>query len=66
MASKLMQQNRKSEKDLFDDHMLIPFFLQDISWFDGKENSTGALTTILAIDTAQIQGVRILLLFLIN
>lgn len=66
MASKLMQQNRKSEKDLFDDHMLIPFFLQDISWFDGKENSTGALTTILAIDTAQLQGVHILLLFLIN
>ncbi|KAF5927769.1 hypothetical protein HPG69_000675, partial [Diceros bicornis minor] len=30
---------------------------QDISWFDDKENSTGALTTILAIDIAQIQGV---------
>ncbi|XP_020919082.1 ATP-binding cassette sub-family B member 5 isoform X6 [Sus scrofa] len=29
---------------------------QDISWFDEKENSTGALTTILAIDIAQIQG----------
>ncbi|KAF4019990.1 hypothetical protein G4228_011616, partial [Cervus hanglu yarkandensis] len=29
---------------------------QDISWFDDKENSTGALTTILAIDIAQIQG----------
>ncbi|XP_038296962.1 ATP-binding cassette sub-family B member 5 isoform X1 [Canis lupus familiaris] len=29
---------------------------QDISWFDDKENSTGALTSILAIDIAQIQG----------
>ncbi|XP_003788539.1 ATP-binding cassette sub-family B member 5 [Otolemur garnettii] len=29
---------------------------QDIAWFDDKENSTGALTTILAIDVAQIQG----------
>nr|XP_010982971.1 ATP-binding cassette sub-family B member 5 [Camelus dromedarius] len=29
---------------------------QDISWFDDKENSPGALTTILAIDIAQIQG----------
>uniref|UniRef100_A0A2K6URP3 ABC-type xenobiotic transporter n=1 Tax=Saimiri boliviensis boliviensis TaxID=39432 RepID=A0A2K6URP3_SAIBB len=29
---------------------------QDIAWFDEKENSTGALTTILAIDIAQIQG----------
>ncbi|KAB1276769.1 ATP-binding cassette sub-family B member 5, partial [Camelus dromedarius] len=37
---------------------------QDISWFDDKENSPGALTTILAIDIAQIQGVCILLLFL--
>ncbi|XP_072639928.1 ATP-binding cassette sub-family B member 5 isoform X4 [Canis lupus baileyi] len=30
---------------------------QDISWFDDKENSTGALTSILAIDIAQIQGI---------
>ncbi|XP_026264294.2 ATP-binding cassette sub-family B member 5 [Urocitellus parryii] len=29
---------------------------QDIAWFDDKENSTGALTTTLAIDIAQIQG----------
>ncbi|XP_019507534.1 PREDICTED: ATP-binding cassette sub-family B member 5, partial [Hipposideros armiger] len=29
---------------------------QDISWFDDKENSTGALTTILATDIGQIQG----------
>ncbi|ELW61688.1 Multidrug resistance protein 2 [Tupaia chinensis] len=36
---------------------------QDIAWFDDKENSTGALTTILATDIAQIQGVCILFLF---
>ncbi|XP_004464362.4 ATP-binding cassette sub-family B member 5 [Dasypus novemcinctus] len=29
---------------------------QDISWFDDKENNTGALTTTLAVDIAQIQG----------
>ncbi|KAM6151996.1 ATP-binding cassette sub-family B member 5 [Erethizon dorsatum] len=29
---------------------------QDIAWFDDKENSTGALTTTLATDIAQIQG----------
>ncbi|XP_058534063.1 ATP-binding cassette sub-family B member 5 [Ochotona princeps] len=29
---------------------------QDIAWFDEKENSTGALTTTLAADIAQIQG----------
>ncbi|XP_004702768.1 ATP-binding cassette sub-family B member 5 [Echinops telfairi] len=29
---------------------------QDLSWFDDKENNTGALTTILAVDIAQIQG----------
>uniref|UniRef100_G3QZW4 ATP-binding cassette sub-family B member 5 n=1 Tax=Gorilla gorilla gorilla TaxID=9595 RepID=G3QZW4_GORGO len=29
---------------------------QDIAWFDEKENSTGGLTTILAVDIAQIQG----------
>ncbi|XP_069852222.1 ATP-binding cassette sub-family B member 5 isoform X5 [Dipodomys merriami] len=29
---------------------------QDIAWFDDKENNTGALTTTLAIDIAQIQG----------
>ncbi|XP_002818217.3 ATP-binding cassette sub-family B member 5 [Pongo abelii] len=29
---------------------------QDIAWFDEKENGTGGLTTILAIDIAQIQG----------
>ncbi|XP_069852221.1 ATP-binding cassette sub-family B member 5 isoform X4 [Dipodomys merriami] len=30
---------------------------QDIAWFDDKENNTGALTTTLAIDIAQIQGI---------
>ncbi|KAM9216801.1 ATP-binding cassette sub-family B member 5 [Dugong dugon] len=29
---------------------------QDLAWFDDKENNTGALTTILAVDIAQIQG----------
>ncbi|XP_051009908.1 ATP-binding cassette sub-family B member 5 [Acomys russatus] len=29
---------------------------QDIAWYDEKENSTGALTTALAMDVAQIQG----------
>ncbi|XP_006880348.1 PREDICTED: multidrug resistance protein 1-like [Elephantulus edwardii] len=29
---------------------------QDLSWFDEKENNTGALTTRLAVDIAQIQG----------
>ncbi|XP_075413697.1 ATP-binding cassette sub-family B member 5 [Tenrec ecaudatus] len=29
---------------------------QDLSWFDDKENNTGALTTMLAVDIAQIQG----------
>ncbi|XP_055463525.1 ATP-binding cassette sub-family B member 5 [Psammomys obesus] len=29
---------------------------QDIAWYDDKENSTGALTTTLAMDVAQIQG----------
>ncbi|XP_006832349.1 PREDICTED: multidrug resistance protein 1-like [Chrysochloris asiatica] len=29
---------------------------QDLSWFDDKENNTGALTTVLAVDIAQIQG----------
>ncbi|XP_035312639.1 ATP-binding cassette sub-family B member 5 isoform X2, partial [Cricetulus griseus] len=28
----------------------------DIAWYDDKENSTGALTTTLAMDVAQIQG----------
>lgn len=34
---------------------LIP---QDMSWFDDYKNSTGALSTRLATDAAQVQGVR--------
>ncbi|XP_023565615.1 ATP-binding cassette sub-family B member 5 [Octodon degus] len=30
---------------------------QDIAWFDDKENSIGSLTTTLATDIAQIQGI---------
>ncbi|XP_076777029.1 ATP-binding cassette sub-family B member 5 [Arvicanthis niloticus] len=29
---------------------------QDMAWYDDKENNTGALTTTLAVDIAQIQG----------
>ncbi|NP_084237.1 ATP-binding cassette sub-family B member 5 [Mus musculus] len=29
---------------------------QDMAWYDDKENNTGALTTTLAVDVAQIQG----------
>ncbi|XP_067417766.1 ATP-binding cassette sub-family B member 5 [Emydura macquarii macquarii] len=37
-------------------HMAFKAMLrQDISWFDDKKNSTGALTTRLATDAAQIQ-----------
>uniref|UniRef100_A0A8D0GSX1 ATP-binding cassette sub-family B member 5 n=1 Tax=Sphenodon punctatus TaxID=8508 RepID=A0A8D0GSX1_SPHPU len=37
-------------------HMAFKAMLQqEISWFDNKENNTGALTTRLAIDAAQIQ-----------
>uniref|UniRef100_A0A2K6CD09 ATP binding cassette subfamily B member 4 n=1 Tax=Macaca nemestrina TaxID=9545 RepID=A0A2K6CD09_MACNE len=32
------------------------FFLQDMSWFDDHKNSTGALSTRLATDAAQVQG----------
>ena len=31
---------------------------QDMSWFDKKTNSTGALLTRLASDTASIKAVR--------
>ena len=30
---------------------------QDMSWFDRRSNSTGALTTRLANDASEIQGV---------
>ncbi len=32
---------------------------QEISWFDDEKNSTGALTTRLAHDAAQVQGVSL-------
>ncbi|MEJ1283891.1 hypothetical protein NN561_014869 [Cricetulus griseus] len=35
---------------------LVTYLMQDIAWYDDKENSTGALTTTLAMDVAQIQG----------
>lgn len=31
---------------------------QDVSWFDNPKNTTGALTTRLANDAAQVKGVR--------
>lgn len=31
---------------------------QDIGWFDDRKNSPGALTTRLATDASQVQGVR--------
>jgi hypothetical protein len=31
-----------------------------MAWYDDKENNTGALTTTLAVDVAQIQGVCII------
>jgi hypothetical protein len=30
---------------------------QDVSWFDDPKNTTGALTTRLANDAAQVKGV---------
>ena len=38
---------------------------QDISWFDRRSNSTGALTTRLANDASEIQGVSDLRKFLL-
>lgn len=32
---------------------------QDIGWFDDRRNSPGALTTRLATDASQVQGVRL-------
>jgi len=37
---------------------------QDISWFDDKKNATGALTTRLATDASQVQGVGNSIFFL--
>ena len=30
---------------------------QDVAWFDEPENSTGILTTCLAVDTTHVKGV---------
>ena len=35
----------------------IYIVLQEIGWFDEEKNSTGALTTRLSEDAAQVQGV---------
>uniref|UniRef100_A0A8C2C9G1 ABC-type xenobiotic transporter n=1 Tax=Cyprinus carpio TaxID=7962 RepID=A0A8C2C9G1_CYPCA len=32
---------------------------QDLSWYDDTKNNVGALTTRLAADTAQVQGIRL-------
>ena len=38
-------------------HLFTAFLRQEVGWFDEERNSTGALTTRLASDTALIQGV---------
>ena len=38
-------------------HMFQAMLRQDMSWFDRRSNSTGALTTRLANDASEIQGV---------
>ena len=35
---------------------------QDVGWFDDHKNSPGALTTRLATDASQVQGVSVLLM----
>lgn len=39
--------------------MFILVYLQDLGWFDNHKNSVGALTTRLATDAAQVQGVSL-------
>lgn len=39
---------------------------QEIGWFDDHKNSPGALTTRLATDASQVQGVRTILLILFS
>ena len=42
-------------------YFLLPimhFVFQEISWFDKHDNSVGALTTRLATDASQVQGVE--------
>jgi len=38
--------------------MTVLSLLQEITFFDDKNNSTGALTTRLATDASLVQGVR--------
>lgn len=40
-------------------HPIIFDSLQDLGWFDDSKNSVGALTTRLATDAAQVQGVSL-------
>lgn len=48
-----MVMHRKKSKDW--PHLVFVF--QDLGWYDNSKNSVGALTTRLATDTAQVQGV---------
>lgn len=41
------------------------FVPQDVSWFDNPKNTTGALTTRLANDAAQVKGVRACFLWVV-
>lgn len=40
-------------------HSILVASLQDLGWFDNPKNSVGALTTRLATDAAQVQGVSL-------
>lgn len=39
--------------------LIKTFFSQDLGWFDKPKNNVGALITGLAVDAAQVQGVRL-------
>ena len=39
---------------------------QEMAWFDRKANSTGALLTRLASDTASVKGVSILITWVLG
>ena len=38
-------------------NLKVYFVPQDMSWFDDHKNSTGVLSTRLAMDASQVQGV---------
>ena len=38
--------------------MFMSMLRQEIGWFDDHRNSTGALTTRLAVDASEVKGVR--------